>query len=192
MFLNEQSIMIILLDRDGIINQDSSNYIKSVEEFIFLPGSIDALVQLTQAGYRIGIATNQSGIARGFYDELTLAAIHDHMLTQVRAAGGDIEAIEYCPHHPEQACFCRKPNPGMLLALAKRMNCELTDVPFVGDKISDLQAAKTVGAKPILIAELGSDTDQIRQKEYPEVPRCRSLAQWVESINLEKPIHPTQ
>lgn len=183
--------MIILLDRDGIINEDSLSYIKSIDEFFFLPGSIHAIAQLTQAGYRIGIATNQSGIARGFYDERTLQAIHEHMLTYVRAAGGDIEVIQYCPHHPDQACWCRKPNPGMLQSIASYFGCDLFDVPFVGDKISDIQAAEAAGAKPILITQLDSDIDMIRQQDYQHVPRFDSLSQFVDdrlkkyqSINL--------
>lgn len=180
--------MIILLDRDGIINQDSLYYIKSVSEFIFLPGSIDAIARLTRANYRIGIATNQSGIARGYYDAQTLKDIHSHMLTQIRAAGGDIEAIEYCPHHPDEHCLCRKPNPGMLINLAKRMNCTLKNCPFVGDKISDILAAKAVGAMPVLITNEGSETDLIRAQNHPQVPRFDSLLHFVNNFTLEDKI----
>lgn len=172
---------IVLLDRDGIINYDSRQYIKSVDEFIFLPGSVDAIVQLTAAGYRIGIATNQSGVSRGYYDEQVLAAIHDKMLTQVRAAGGNIEAIEYCPHRPEEACLCRKPKPGMLYALAKRLDCSLMNVPFVGDKLSDVQAAEAAGATPVLVVSSWIDRDAV-QLAYPHVPIFNSLAEWVDSL----------
>lgn len=172
---------LILLDRDGIINQDSSNYIKSLDEFVFLPGSIQAIVQLTQSGYQIGIATNQSGIARGYYSHEQLAAIHTNMCQQIRAAGGEINAIEYCPHHPNEGCSCRKPNPMLLHRLAKRLDCPLEGIPFVGDKISDVQAAKAATAKPVLVSEPGSDADKIRQEHYPEIERFDSLAQFVEN-----------
>lgn len=141
----------IVLDRDGIINEDSVHYIKSPDEFIFLPKSIDALVRLTQAGYQIAIATNQSGIARGFYDEDTLSKIHKKLIDAVEGAGAAIAAIAYCPHHPNDGCRCRKPNPGLLYMLAKRLRFGLKDVPFVGDRFSDIQAAVAAGARPILV-----------------------------------------
>ncbi len=172
---------IVLLDRDGIINYDSPYYIKSVDEFIFIPGSVDAIVKLTEAGYRIGVATNQSGVSRGLYDEQTLAAIHHKMLTQVRAVGGNIDAIEYCPHRPEEGCLYRKPNPGMLHALARRMECSLTNVPFVGDKLSDVEAAKAAGAKPVIVVSSGTDQTSL-QLLHPEVPMFNSLAEYVDSL----------
>ena len=178
---SKNSKKIVLLDRDGIINEDSPNYIKSVDEFIFLPGSIDAIVRLTKAGYQIGVATNQSGVSRGYYDERMLAAIHEKMLTQIRAAGGNIEAIEYCPHRPEEGCLCRKPKPGMLYTLAKRLNCSLTDVPFIGDKISDLDAALAAGAKPVMVVSSWTDKDTMRLS-YSHVPVFDSLALCVEGL----------
>lgn len=171
---------IVLLDRDGVINLDSLHYIKSVDEFIPIEGSIAAIARLTQAGYRIGIATNQSGIARGYYSEEELGAIHAKMLQLVRAEGGDIEAIQYCKHMPDAGCLCRKPQPGMLLALAERMNCELTDVPFVGDRVSDIQAAEAAGAKPIMVLSLM--TDRVGLQNYLHVPTFNSLAQFVDSF----------
>lgn len=174
--------MIILLDRDGIINKDSIHYIKNISEFIFIPGSVDAIAKLTKANYIIGIATNQSGVARGHYNEPTLARIHEYMLAEIRARGGDIAAIEYCPHHPDEHCFCRKPNPGMLLNLGKRLNCDLKNVPFVGDKITDILAAEKVGASPILITEKNSETDLIRQKYHSYVPIFPSLAHYVDDL----------
>ena len=173
--------MVILLDRDGIINDVSPQYIKSVHEFRFLPGSLEALVRLTAAGYRVGIATNQSGIARGYFDEQTLLAIHEKMYKAVRAAGGDIAAIEYCPHLPESGCLCRKPNPGMLYALAERFNCDLSRVPFVGDNISDIQAAEAAQAKPILVSAPGSEVEIMCRGLYPQVPIYNTLAQFVDA-----------
>src|SRR5690606_8623490 len=103
---------VILLDRDGVINYDSMEYIKSVDEFEFVPGTLEAIALLTRAGYRIGVATNQSGVSRGLYDEETLQQIHEHMCQQIRACGGDIAAIAYCIHMPDADCQCRKPKPG--------------------------------------------------------------------------------
>lgn len=170
---------VILLDRDGVINYDSPNYIKSTDEFNFIPGSVKAIAQLTKLGFIIGIATNQSGIARGLYDHNTLNAIHTKMLTKIRNHGGDIAAIEYCPHHPKDNCVCRKPAPGMLYKLADRLECELTHTPFIGDKLSDLKAALNAGAKPILIA---NNNIKLNKSEYPNVPIYHSLALYAESI----------
>lgn len=170
----------ILLDRDGIINQDSLHYIKSVDEFILIPDSVEAIVRLTKAGYRIGVATNQSGVSRGLYTEEVLCSIHQKMLQEVHDAGGEIHAIEYCIHLPSEHCACRKPQPGMLLNLAKRLNCSLSQVPFVGDRVSDIQAALVAGAKPIMV--LSSMTDKVGLKAYPEVPVYDSLAQYVNQL----------
>lgn len=171
---------VILIDRDGVINYDSSGYIKSVEEFIFIPDSIDALVRLTKAGYKIGIATNQSGVSRGLYTEKTLLAIHQKMTREIKNAGGRIDAIEYCIHLPEDGCFCRKPKPGMLVSLADKLNTSLSGLPFVGDRISDVLAAQAVGASPVLI--LSSMTDELTLKLYPDVPLYPSLAAFVDDI----------
>lgn len=170
----------ILLDRDGIINHDSLHYIKSVDEFILIPGSVDAIARLTRAGYKIGVATNQSGVSRGLYTEETLQAIHEKMRSLVQKAGGHIDAIEYCIHHPRDKCMCRKPHPAMLYALAKRLNCSLQQVPFVGDRISDIQAALAVGAEPVMV--LSSMTDLIGLKAYPHVPIFHSLAEYVDQL----------
>jgi D-glycero-D-manno-heptose 1,7-bisphosphate phosphatase len=174
---------LILLDRDGIINQDSLHYIKSREEFILIPGSVEAIVRLNKAGYKIGIATNQSGVTRGLYTETELHAIHDKMIQAIQKAGGQIDAIEYCIHLPEQRCRCRKPQPGMLYALAKRFDCSLKHVPFVGDRVSDIQAALAVGADPVMV--LSTMTDIVGLKAYPEVPVFHSLAEYVEQLLVQ-------
>lgn len=167
----------IILDRDGVINQDSWSYIKSPDEFIFIPGSADAIARLTKAGYRIAVATNQSGIARGYYNEEILAAIHRKMLSQIEAVGGHIEIIEFCPHMPN-SCTCRKPQPDMLLSIAKHWQHSLKNVAFVGDRISDIQVAKAVGATPVII--LSNMTDRRALADYPEVPQFASLADFVD------------
>jgi len=171
---------LILLDRDGVINYDSLDYIKKPDEFIFIPGSVEAIARLTQAGYKIGIATNQSGVGRGFYTEAELAAIHQKMLTGINAAGGQINAIEYCMHLPEQHCTCRKPQPGMLQALVHYFNAAMDQVSFLGDRVSDIQAATAAGAKPIMI--LSSMTDLIGLQAYPDVPVFHSLLEYVNQL----------
>lgn len=174
---------IILLDRDGVINQDSLDYIKNVDEFILIPESVNAIARLTKAGYTIGIATNQSGVSRGLYSEQELAAIHQKLIDEVHRAGGRIDAIEYCIHLPEEQCTCRKPQPGMLLTLANKFNCSLEQVSFVGDRISDIQAARAAGATPIMV--LSSMTERSRLQTYPEVPVFNSLAQYVDQLLLQ-------
>jgi D-glycero-D-manno-heptose 1,7-bisphosphate phosphatase len=171
---------LILLDRDGVINQDSLHYIKSVDEFIPISGSIEAIARLTEAGYLIGVATNQSGIARGYYSEEELEAIHSKMRTLVHAAGGEIALVEYCKHMPDAGCICRKPQPGMLLALAERLGCSLADVPFVGDRVSDIQAAEAAGAKPIMV--LSPMTDRVSLQDHLHVPVFNSLSQYVDQL----------
>lgn len=171
---------MILIDRDGVINHDSFDYIKSPEEFHFLPGSVDALVKLSKAGYVIGVATNQSGVARGYYDIETLSKIHEKLLKTVHAAGGEIGAIVYCPHHPNEGCACRKPNPGMLYQLAKLLHRRLKGVCFIGDRFSDVQAALAAGAKPVIVRS--QMTESFLFSPSPPCPVFDSLydaATWV-------------
>jgi D-glycero-D-manno-heptose 1,7-bisphosphate phosphatase len=142
---------LLILDRDGVINKDSDQYIKSPEEWRPIPGSLEAIGLLTQAGYRIVVATNQSGIGRGLFDMATLNAIHNKMHKAVNQAGGRIEAVLFCPDTDASKSPCRKPNPGMFHAIAERFNTPLTNVPAVGDALRDLQAAAAVGARPLLV-----------------------------------------
>jgi len=142
---------LIVLDRDGVINYDSDRFIKSPEEWRPIPGSLEAIARLTQDGYRVIVATNQSGVGRGLLDMATLNAINSRMHKAVNQAGGRIEAIFYCPDNAESDSPCRKPKPGMFLAIAERFKASLTNVPAVGDSLRDLQAAAAVGAQPILV-----------------------------------------
>lgn len=142
---------LVVLDRDGTINHDSDQYIKSPAEWKPIKGSLEAIARLTQSGHRVVVATNQSGIARGLFDMTTLNAIHDAMQRAVQQAGGRIDAIFFCPHAGDADCACRKPRPGMLLEIARRMNAPLEGVPVVGDALRDLQAAAAVGARPVLV-----------------------------------------
>jgi D-glycero-D-manno-heptose 1,7-bisphosphate phosphatase len=142
---------LVILDRDGVINFDSEQFIKSPEEWRPIPGSVEAIARLTQAGYRVVVATNQSGVGRGLFDMTTLAAIHDKMHRAVSQAGGRIDAVFYCPHGADSTCKCRKPSPGMLVDIGERFNTGLDGVPTVGDSLRDLQAAVAVRARPILV-----------------------------------------
>lgn len=142
---------LIILDRDGVINEDSGACIKSPDEWQPIPGSVEAIARLTHSGYRIVVVTNQSGVARGLYDLDTLTRIHDKMHRLVMKAGGQIEAVFYCPHGPDDNCECRKPKPGMFHDIGRRLNCDLEGVPAVGDSLRDLQAAQAAGARPILV-----------------------------------------
>jgi D-glycero-D-manno-heptose 1,7-bisphosphate phosphatase len=142
---------LIILDRDGTINHDSDQYIKSPAEWKPIAGSIEAIARLTQSDWRVVVATNQSGIARGLFDTATLNAIHTEMHRAVSQAGGRIDAIFFCPHAADSNCECRKPKPGLLQEIAARLNAELKGVPMVGDSLRDLQAAAAVGAKPCLV-----------------------------------------
>ncbi|MCU1719105.1 D-glycero-beta-D-manno-heptose 1,7-bisphosphate 7-phosphatase [Pseudomonas sp. 5P_3.1_Bac2] len=142
---------LLILDRDGVINYDSDDYIKSLEEWIPLPGAIRALAQLSQAGWTIAIATNQSGIARGYYPLSTLHAMHQRLRDLVAEQGGELGLIVYCPHGPDDGCACRKPKPGMLEQIAEYYDVNLTGVWFVGDSSSDLNTALAVGCQPVLV-----------------------------------------
>ena len=142
---------LCILDRDGVINHDSDQYIKSPAEWRPIAGSIEAIARLNQAGYRIAVATNQSGIGRGLFDMATLNAINDKMMELVFRQGGRIDAIFFCPHTAAENCGCRKPRTGMFEEIAARFHTELKGVPVVGDALKDLQSAEAVGAQPVLV-----------------------------------------
>ncbi|AGE28294.1 D,D-heptose 1,7-bisphosphate phosphatase [Pseudomonas fluorescens BRIP34879] len=142
---------LLILDRDGVINYDSDAYIKSVAEWIPLPGSIEAIAQLSKAGWTVAIATNQSGIARGYYSIATLDAMHARLRTLVAEQGGDVGLVVYCPHGPDEDCDCRKPKPGMLKIIAEHYKVPLAGIWFVGDSLGDLEAAKAVDSQPVLV-----------------------------------------
>ena len=142
---------LVILDRDGTINHDSDKHIRSPEEWKPIKGSLEAIGRLVQAGYRIVVATNQSGIARGFFDTQTLFSIHEALQRAAAQVGGRIDAFFFCPHKAEAACMCRKPQPGMLLEAARRFNVAPKDVYMVGDAQRDLEAAAAAGARPVLV-----------------------------------------
>jgi D-glycero-D-manno-heptose 1,7-bisphosphate phosphatase len=144
-------VKLIILDRDGVINEDSDAYIKSVEEWVPIPGSVEAIARLSQAGWTVAVATNQSGIARGYYSLDTLNAMHERLRALVAQAGGEVGLIVYCPHGPAEACACRKPKPGLLHTVAEHYGVSLKGLWFVGDSASDLAAAVAAGAQPVLV-----------------------------------------
>jgi D-glycero-D-manno-heptose 1,7-bisphosphate phosphatase len=142
---------LVILDRDGTINHDSDAYIKSPAEWRPIKGSLEAIARLSQAGYRVVVATNQSGIARGLFSTRTLFSIHDTLQRALGQMGGRIDAFFFCPHAAESGCECRKPQPGMLLEVARRFNVSLKDSYMVGDSRKDVEAAVSAGARPVLV-----------------------------------------
>ena len=142
---------LLILDRDGVINRDSAEFVKNVDEFQPLPGSIDAIARLQRAGYTVTVASNQSGLARGLFDRRALRAMHRKLRRLVAAAGGRIDRIVVCPHGPDDGCRCRKPAPGLLLRLARHYGVALAGTPAIGDSLRDLEAARAAGATPILV-----------------------------------------
>ena len=157
---------LIILDRDGVINVDSDQFIKSPEEWKPIPGSLEAIARLNQWGWRVVVASNQSGVGRGLFGLDTLNAINDKMVKSLAQVGGRLDAIFFCPHPADSTCECRKPKPGMLLQIAERFNVELAGVPVVGDSLRDLQAAVAVGCKPYLVLTGKGE----KTRENPELP----------------------
>jgi D-glycero-D-manno-heptose 1,7-bisphosphate phosphatase len=142
---------LIILDRDGVINVDSDQFIKSPDEWKPIPGSLEAIARLNQWGWRVVVASNQSGVGRGLFGMDTLNAINDKMVRSLAQVGGRLDAIFFCPHAADSTCDCRKAKPGLLLQIGERFNVDLAGVPVVGDSLRDLQAAVAAGAKPYLV-----------------------------------------
>jgi D-glycero-D-manno-heptose 1,7-bisphosphate phosphatase len=141
----------VLLDRDGVINQESDDFIKSPEEWLPIEGSLEAIALFNEQGYKVVVITNQSGVARGLFDEAMLEKIHAKMNRLVSEKGGNITAVYFCPHGPDSDCECRKPKAGLLKAFAADFHADLTTIAVIGDSLRDLQAAEAVGAKPVLV-----------------------------------------
>ena len=143
---------LVILDRDGVINQDSDEFVKSVDEWIVIPGSMDAIAFLNQAGYHVVVATNQSGIGRGFFTVHALNEMHAKMHRLVQQAGGQIEGVWFCPHTAAEQCDCRKPLPGMIHDILQRyLNTDPEELYMVGDSLRDLQAIEAVGGQSVLV-----------------------------------------
>ena len=159
---------LVVLDRDGVINHDSDAYIKSPAEWVPIDGSLEAIALLTRQGFTVAVASNQSGVGRGLYDAAALDAIHRKMQDAVARAGGAIDRIVTCPHLPEDACDCRKPAPGLLRRLAGHYRVPLRGVPVIGDSLRDLEAARAVEARPILVLTGNGRRTQeaLREREW--------------------------
>lgn len=177
---------LVILDRDGVINHDSDEYIKSIDEFVFIPGSIEAIARLNQAGYRVAVATNQSGIGRGYFTLDTLNQMHAKLIRALSAIGGQIEIIAYCPHSPDDECDCRKPKAGMLLDIGRRMNTSLKDIPVIGDSLRDLESARAVGAQPILVKTGKGERTLAKGKGLENVPVFDNLSAAVDALLKEE------
>lgn len=164
----------VLLDRDGVINQDSDQYIKNPDEWRPIPDSLEAIALLNAQGYKVVVITNQSGLARGIYDLATLEKIHDKMLALCAQKGAKIEAIFYCPHLPSDGCSCRKPKPGLLKQFAKQYQVDLNAIYFVGDALQDIQAGYRVNAQ-VLLVKTGKGLRTITDNPEIDVPIFEDL-----------------
>jgi D-glycero-D-manno-heptose 1,7-bisphosphate phosphatase len=175
---------VIVLDRDGVINHDSDAYIKNAEEWQPIDGSLEAIARLNHAGYIVVVASNQSGLARGYFDIEALAAMHRKMDDMLAKVGGRIDAVFFCPHGPEDGCSCRKPKPGMLLEIGQRFNVSLADLVFIGDTVADVKTARNVLAKPILVRTgKGLKAEKILQSDNQEkVPVYDDLSSAVTAV----------
>ncbi len=163
---------LIILDRDGVINHDSDAYIKSPDEWHPIPGSLEAIARLTKVGYRVTVATNQSGVARGLFDMAVLASIHEKMHRAVAEAGGRIDAVFFCPHAADAQCHCRKPKPGMIEEILRRFDADARKVIVVGDSLRDLQAAAAVGCRPMLVLT-GKGRSTMQKGDLPPETQVR-------------------
>ena len=176
---------LVILDRDGVINYDSAQFIKSPNEWIPIPGSLEAIALLNQSGFRVALATNQSGIGRGLFDMATLNAIHDKMHRALGQFGGRIDALFYCPHAADTHCDCRKPKPGMIEDIGRRFGIDLKDVPSVGDSLRDLQAGLPFGTQNILV-RTGKGETTLAHGGLPENTWvCADLAEAAQRIIAE-------
>ena len=174
---------LIILDRDGVINHDSDAYIKSVEEWLPIPGSMEAMARLYHGGYRIAVATNQSGLSRKLFSIDDLNAMHRKLSRELAGHGAQVEAVFFCPHGPEEGCACRKPNPGLLEEISSRLQVDLAGVPAIGDSYRDVLAARAVGASPILVRTgKGERTLKEHALELADTPVYADLAAVAESL----------
>jgi len=161
---------LVVLDRDGVINEDSGEFIKSVAEWRPIRGSLEAIAALNGAGFRVAVITNQSGVGRGLFTEQTLGAIHERMSAAVRATGGELAAVYYCPHRPDEGCECRKPKTALFRRLERDLGQSLAGTPLIGDRLSDIEAADAVGARAILVRTgTGAATERLLGNRAVEV-----------------------
>ena len=180
---------LLILDRDGVINQDSDEYIRCIADWVPIPGSIEAIADLSRAGYQVVVATNQSGLSRGYFTLDDLEEIHALLCRQVENCGGTIAGIFYCPHLPDEGCSCRKPETGLLLAIEQELQLPARGAVFIGDSMKDLQAASAYGCKPMLVktgkgaGTLASLQSGEAKLDYPhEIPVYQNLAEATKAI----------
>jgi len=173
---------LVILDRDGVINEDSDDYIKSPEEWKAIPGSIEAISRLHREGYHVVVATNQSGVARGLFDLNVLSKIHNKMLEAIRAEGGEIEGIFFCPHGPDEGCRCRKPLPGLYDEIADRLKVNLQGRYAVGDTERDVVAARSVGMRPVLVRTGKGERTLKKNKKLTGILVCDDLAAFADAL----------
>lgn len=175
-------IKVIVLDRDGVINEDSPAYIRSEAEWHAIPGSLEAIAKLNQYGVKVVVATNQSGVARGYLTHETLEKIHQKMIAELAKYGGHLDGIFVCPHHPDDNCSCRKPKPGLLLEIAKKFAVLPKEMLVIGDSMRDLLAAEAAGSQAILV-KTGNGKKTFSEQQI-SVPIYNDLAEAVKKINL--------
>ena len=175
---------LIILDRDGVINHSARRYVCAPRQWRALPRSLHAIARLGRADYSVAVATNQAGIAKGLYSVNTLHQIHQKMADELRAAGGRLSAILFCPHADADACACRKPKPGLFFELAERLQCDLRAAYAVGDSMRDLRAARAAGAKPVLVTTgHGAVTAaQLPRAKLGAVPIYKDLAEFADAL----------
>ncbi|SFX39756.1 D-glycero-beta-D-manno-heptose 1,7-bisphosphate 7-phosphatase [Marinospirillum alkaliphilum] len=176
---------ILILDRDGVINEDSDAFVKNADEWIPLPGSIEAMARLYQAGWILAIATNQSGLARGKFTQQDLDDQHEKLLRLLHAAGGDVHHIAWCPHGPDDDCECRKPRPGLLHQISLALNLNLEGALMVGDALRDLQAGQAVGCKAVLVRTGKGEKTLAAGEGLDDVLVVDNLAQLAEMLLTE-------
>lgn len=172
----------LILDRDGVINHDSDDYIKSPDEWRSIPGSLNAIARANRAGYRVIVVTNQSGLARGYFDINTLNAIHKKMHQKLAKLGGRIEAVIFCPHGPDDGCSCRKPRAGMLEEIRDRLKLSMDQIWVVGDSYSDIEAARTVGAIPILVRTGKGERTLVADNDLMDVQIFNNLEECINKL----------
>ncbi|MCH9694833.1 MAG: D-glycero-beta-D-manno-heptose 1,7-bisphosphate 7-phosphatase [Gammaproteobacteria bacterium] len=178
---------MIILDRDGVINQDSREFVKSSVEWLPLPGSIKAIADLSRSGFTVTVATNQSGLARGKFDRNALRSMHRKLRRLVSAEGGHVDRIVVCPHGPDDGCACRKPKPELLRRLLRYYGAAAADVPFVGDSLRDLQAADAAGARPVLVRTgNGAATERLLPPELSAIEVFDDLAAVARALQRQR------
>ncbi|MGE0484333.1 MAG: D-glycero-beta-D-manno-heptose 1,7-bisphosphate 7-phosphatase [Gammaproteobacteria bacterium] len=172
----------LLLDRDGVINRDSANYIRSADDWQALPGSLEAIARAQHAGYGVIVVSNQSGLARGYFDMRALNAIHQRLQRDLETLGARIEAFFICPHGPGDGCCCRKPRGGLIEALAERLGIERGTTPFIGDRLSDARAALAAGVRPLLVRSGLEPVSEAEARALGDIPVYDDLAAAVEAL----------